>query len=237
MFYKKEELPYNWDKAIEVVTRKIDKKLIKSRQAGFGKTLDYIEGHTVINLLNEAFGYCWSFSIVDECIYQTSPTTDKRGNVKGGDGYIVRVKGRLDVPGIGIKEQYGLKLLTGGNDVQEPAFKAAATDALKKCATLLGIGIELYMDDEQPQSRSASDVEHLKQKTQPATAEEEPLKKEFVESLKTLKAQLGITDNEDLNKYVSEATGGKLKSYVDIRNSNAKAIINLMKKDVAEQGH
>jgi len=61
---------------------------------------------------------------------------------------IAHVLGMLIVPGVGAVSQWGSKVLLGGADEQESAFKAAATDAFKKCATLLGIGLELYDKDE-----------------------------------------------------------------------------------------
>jgi recombination DNA repair RAD52 pathway protein len=36
---------------------------IKQREGNFGKKLDYIEGHAVIQRLNDAFDGDWSFTI------------------------------------------------------------------------------------------------------------------------------------------------------------------------------
>lgn len=44
---------------------------------------------------------------------------------------VAKVLGRLTVPGLAIKEQYGSKVLVGGATEQESAFKSASTDALK----------------------------------------------------------------------------------------------------------
>ncbi len=231
-------LPYVKEEAIETIEKKLEAHLIKNRRIS-GRNLDYIEGHTVINILNKAFGYAWSFEIVDEDIFQTIPTKDKNGNVRE-EAHIVSIRGRLTIPGIGVKEQYGSKILLGGGDMQEGAFKSAATDALKKCATLVGVGRELYMDDIPVEdtpvetSRSADSVSHLRKENQtPVMA----LKEEYVEQIKVLKTQLEIKDNVHLNRYVAEATNNAVTSFMDINNSNAKAIISLMEKDVKEQGH
>ncbi len=226
-----------------VIERKLEPSSIKQRATTYGKTLDYIEGHTVIALLNEAFDYAWSFEIVSSEVVQGHDYKPPRGGAtKPGHKY-VKVLGRLRIPGISteevIKEQYGTKQMFGATDVQETAFKAAATDALKKCATLVGIGAQLYSDPpseedvETPTTsgRSADDIAGLRGE-EPEEPVKVDLKEEYVEEIKELKAKLGIVKNEDLNTFVSEATKGQLKSYKDISNSNAKAVIDTMRASI-----
>lgn len=105
---------------------------IKQRTGNFGKTLDYIEGHSVIQRLNEAFDGCWSFEIISHDILEDE----------------VMVQGRLSADGV-VKTQFGSSSITrakdGGVIISLAAdLKAAATDSLKKCATLLGVGLYLY---------------------------------------------------------------------------------------------
>ena len=122
-----------------VIQRKLDPKWIQKRKQG-GTELSYIGGHTVIRLLNEAFGYRWNFEIVDEAIVPSLPKGmteykgGKRVNVLNPDGTqkmepqppVVKVLGRLTVPGYGIKEQYGSKVIIGGATEQEASFKGVA---------------------------------------------------------------------------------------------------------------
>lgn len=113
---------------------------IKTRPALGGGTWQYVSGTYVQKVLNLMFGWAWDFEIVSEIIQ---------------DGEAI-VKGRLSVNTGGqkiIKTQYGNKKImkkrnTGealslGNDL-----KAAATDALKKCAAQLGIAQDVYAPDE-----------------------------------------------------------------------------------------
>ncbi len=105
---------------------------IKQRHGNFGKTLDYIEGHSVIQRLNEAFDGFWSFEIISHDILKDE----------------VIVQGKLSTDGV-IKTQFGSSAITrtkGDGAVISLAddLKAAATDSLKKCATLLGVGLYLY---------------------------------------------------------------------------------------------
>ncbi len=230
------------EKARKVIERKLDSSSIKQRATSYGKTLDYIEGHTVIALLNEAFDYQWSFEIVSAEVIQGHDYKPPRGGqTKPGNKY-VKVLGRLRVPGLGdvVKEQYGTKQMLGPTDTQEVAFKAATTDALKKCATLVGIGAQLYSDTlpeeevEVPGSsgRGTDDIAGLRGEEPEEPVKKSDLKEEYVEEIKELKAKLGIARNVDLNPFVSEATKGKLKSYKDISNSNAKAVIEAMRSQM-----
>lgn len=100
---------------------------IKQRQGDRGEVLDYLEGASVIQRLNEAFNAEWSFEIIEHLIQEKE----------------VLVSGRLTANGI-TKTQYGNKKReeSVGDDL-----KAAATDCIKKCATLFGIGLHLYFEE------------------------------------------------------------------------------------------
>jgi len=107
---------------------------IKQREGSFGQTLAYVSGHTVIQRLNDAFESAWSFEIVSHEIQQDE----------------VIVIGKLSAEGIA-KSQFGSSRITRTRETGEAIslasdLKSAATDALKKCATLLGIGLHLYAD-------------------------------------------------------------------------------------------
>jgi hypothetical protein len=130
---------------LDVLTRPFDPAQIKQREGRGGKMLDYLETHAVITRLNEAFGGAWSFEVVD---YKTM------------EGEII-VKGRLTAGGVS-KEQFGsneVHRLKGENGEKGAPvsvgddLKAAASDALKKCATLFGVGLHLYEKGDRPAQR------------------------------------------------------------------------------------
>jgi hypothetical protein len=107
---------------------------IKQRKGSFGDVLDYIEGAAVIQRLNDCFEGEWMFEITDHRIYEQE----------------VVVLGRLAAGGI-TKSQFGKSKITRTKNDQSIVsigddLKAAATDSLKKCATLFGIGLHLYFD-------------------------------------------------------------------------------------------
>lgn len=60
------------------------------------------------------------------------------------DGYVYHVRGHLSIEGIGVRTQYGSKVAIGGKDNQNSSYKAAASDCLKKCASLFGVGSSIY---------------------------------------------------------------------------------------------
>lgn len=153
---------YDLTQAQKVIEAKLNPQWIKQRQQG-GTTLSYIGGHTVIRLLNKAFNYQWSFEVISEEVKPSLPKPmfdgwgkNRKAVIDPATGLqkmepqppVAKVLGRLTIPGIGVKEQWGSKVLIGGATEQESAFKSASTDALKKCASLLGIGLELYGEDE-----------------------------------------------------------------------------------------
>jgi hypothetical protein len=118
----------------EILERPFGPEQIKQREGNFGKMLDYIEGHAVIQRLNDAFEGDWSFSILQHDVLKDSDEVIVLGELKAGDT---------------VKSQFGSSRIThnsqsGGMVSLADDFKAAATDALKKCATLLGVGLHLY---------------------------------------------------------------------------------------------
>jgi len=107
---------------------------IKERPGHNGKALSYIEGHEVVLRLIDVFGLAWSFRVLEKDI----------GNQQ------VIVLGELRV-GDTVKQAFGGSDITrsrdGGNSISvADDLKSAATDALKKCATLFGVALHLYGD-------------------------------------------------------------------------------------------
>ncbi len=115
----------------DVLTRPFPPELIRQRQGQGGKTISYVETHAVIARLNEAADFEWSFEIVKHEIMSDE----------------VIVLGKLTLDGV-TKMAFGGSTVTrdaGGRDLSlADDLKSAASDATKKCASLFGIGLELY---------------------------------------------------------------------------------------------
>jgi hypothetical protein len=58
----------------ELLEKPFDPNQIKQREGNFGKTLDYIEGHTVLQRLNDEFDARWGFKILE---YEIQKDTDE----------------------------------------------------------------------------------------------------------------------------------------------------------------
>lgn len=119
-----------------VIERPLDKSRIKSRKGGQGMTFDYIGTEHAIQLLNEAFDYSWDSRVVEHDI------------VAGGSLAIALIEIKVwDSQGSPIvKQQFGSCNINKGVDTGS-ALKGAASDGLKKCASQLGVALELYLDD------------------------------------------------------------------------------------------
>lgn len=144
---------------------------IEKRNQG-GKELSYVGGHVVIRLLNLAFNQRWSFEILDTKIL----------GEPGVKGTIVSVHGRMTVPGLGVREQYGNQAFSG-NMMDEHTIKGATTDAMKKCANMFGVALELFGDVEGLVGANIDDIIPMssvkKEKENPSTQiAEKPINKE-----------------------------------------------------------
>lgn len=111
---------------------------------GRGGRVKYIDTAYTIRNLNLCFGWRWTFEVLSEELVMWA-----------GKPFEVRVHGRLSVvlhDGTTIsKDQYGcvqLQFNRNGEPVSiGDAYKGAASDCLKKCGSLLGIGLDVYDND------------------------------------------------------------------------------------------
>ena len=99
--------------------------------------LSYIESAAIIQRLNDAFGHDgWSFEIVEQKTVEEEVITKGRLTIYGPDREV-------------IKEQIGSHSFARSRESNEilsrgDTMKASATDALKKCSSLLGVGLHLH---------------------------------------------------------------------------------------------
>jgi hypothetical protein len=117
----------------QFLERPFEPAQIRQRK-GRDEMLDYVEGHSVIQRLNEALEGAWSFEIVHHEIREEE----------------VLVLGRLTPEAI-TKMAFGASQVTRERESGKPVslgddLKAAGTDCLKKCATFLGVGLHLYAE-------------------------------------------------------------------------------------------
>lgn len=138
-------------KQLQHILKRTPTKYVKKRPAKGGGTWEYVTGGYVKKCLNLMFGWDWDFEIIDEKIMLEAKE--------------VVVKGRLTCRSNGhtiVKMQYGNKdiifkkgtniPLSIGNDL-----KSASTDALKKCASEIGIASDIYNKEDFNEVRIVSE--------------------------------------------------------------------------------
>lgn len=129
------------DKQRAALQAPITSDIVKQREGGGGKQLDYIEHYRVVALLNEVFGNgSWSTNILELRLVNESER-----NGKFAASYVARVCMRGD--GWSYEDVgFGTSLDRDPGAVHEKAAKEAVSDAEKRCARHLGwaLGLALY---------------------------------------------------------------------------------------------
>jgi recombination DNA repair RAD52 pathway protein len=224
-------MPQISNKAKKVITRPIPDQLVKQRTGGGNKSLSYLSGQTVIDMLNEAFNYMWNWETEKEWIQNSidkfNPRYDKEPIPQNP---VAHVKGKLTVFIEQEKGQvfslsktgYGSKSIMGSQSDQESIFKAAATDALKKSASLLGIGLELYRDEEEQAYFLELNFEDpWSEKMLNEFKNERDYIKEFMSS--------NSLEIKDINKLVSDFSDNNLSEIEDIVPDNIQEFVEYLK--------
>lgn len=215
------------------VSAPLPEYIIQERDAGGGKKLSYISGATVIDILNNTFGHLgWSAEYPEFWIEEGKDFIQKENNrypfkkeaqtslnalgekvCVQPQGSICWAKCRLtiflkdergSIFSI-VKEAFGSKAIIGKQSEQEHIYKSAQTDALKKAASLLGIGGDLY--------RGENEQAYFDVISKPIVwTEEKQASSEIWAKALDLCALNGWSIS-DLDYYVNEITEG---SYTDI---------------------
>lgn len=142
-----------------IASQQTPKNEIRVRVGRGGMQLKYTDGAYVIRTLNAAFGWDWDFVADSEELLTNN-----------GQPFEVKVRGTLTVRLDGkavTKTQYGCQPIEMLKNGQAPVsigdcYKGAATDALKKCASLLGIALDLYDSDYKPEKYTEPADEQIK---------------------------------------------------------------------------
>ncbi len=117
----------------ELLEQPFPKELLKTRKGTFGKQFSYVEGTEYIKRLNDAFESAWSFDVIEHQVLEAE----------------VIVLGQLTAGDV-TKTAFGGSRITVNREGEVVSIaddlKAAATDALKKASSLLGVGLHLYSE-------------------------------------------------------------------------------------------
>jgi hypothetical protein len=144
-------------KQLGLLTKKTPEKYLMKRSAKGGGEWTYVTGSYMKKVLNLMFGFNWNFEVVEYKFDLQIKQAFVLGKLtcKTGGAEIIKMQfGRADIkfineyvpnpqkPGQTMKKQTN-EPLDLGNDL-----KAATTDALKKCASEIGIASDIYGKNE-----------------------------------------------------------------------------------------
>lgn len=136
---KKLTIPKTWmtEHQLTFMLQRTPKEQVYRRKGRGGQMFDYVTGSYITKALNYAFGWNWDFEIAEHGKENDHVWVMGKLTVRGGRAGETITKtqfGRSDVK----------QLKTGGNVDYGNDLKAAATDALKKCASMLGFASDIY---------------------------------------------------------------------------------------------
>jgi Rad52/22 family double-strand break repair protein len=147
---------------VDFLMQRTPKREIKMRAGRGGLQFAYVEHGYVTERLNLVFGFNWDYEVVDKQILDDEVIVEARLTVRTPGGQTI------------VKTQFGgaeIKRHASGPRSGRPLsiaddYKAAASDALKKCASLLGIGLDLYGRD-RPDSETSGEEPQPQPQPQP----------------------------------------------------------------------
>lgn len=128
------------DKILELLRRPFRPEVIQTRKIG-GRQVAYIPVDAVIERLNKATN-TWDFRIVERSreVMSLNRWNQETRQSEPKEVVVSVVIGELTIPELGIRQAIGVQALDDGSG--EDLLKGAASDSLKKCATLFGLRVD-----------------------------------------------------------------------------------------------
>lgn len=124
------------DAQVIILTQETPKALIRQRKGRGGKIFSYLPHEEVTRILNSAFGFNWDFRILQSHVTDSEAWVLGELTIKTSEGAITKQQfGQCDF----IRNKSGEIVMPVGD-----CLKAAASDALTKTASLMGVGLDLY---------------------------------------------------------------------------------------------
>lgn len=135
---------------IEALLAPFPKDQVQQRKGPGGMEFDYVPAEVMIRRLVDS-GLEYSFTQVPGC----PPQIMSHGNGVN----VMLYYGRLHIPALGpAQDDVGTAFIhPSGNEEQ---YKSAASDCLKRCARLYGIGLEMWEGDPNERNRGRSAMEY-----------------------------------------------------------------------------
>lgn len=128
------------EEIMELLRRRFRPELVQQRKIG-GRQVAYLPVAAVIDRLNRACN-SWNFRIVsrDRETMQLNRWNDATRKSEPREVQVSTVIGELEIPELGSRQAIGVQALDDGSG--EDLIKGAASDSLKKCASLFGVSVD-----------------------------------------------------------------------------------------------
>ncbi len=124
----------------DLLGRRFRPELVQQRRIG-GRQVAYVPVSAVIERLNRACN-TWHFRIVsrDREVMLLNRRNEETRKSEPREIPVSIVIGELEIPELGTRQAIGVQAIDDGGG--EDLLKGAASDSLKKCASLFGISID-----------------------------------------------------------------------------------------------
>lgn len=190
---------------LKTMLKKTPKAYVRERPAKGGGTWKYVSGTYFRKVLNMMFGWDWDFEIKDKQVIFNQVIVEGRLTVRSGGTTIVKEQ-------IGKKEIMFKRGTTDAMDIGND-FKAACTDALKKCAAELGIASDVY---------NASEFKEIElDMSEELTPHEKKLMEEKNRLIRLIKASRSSEELKQYEEYLNDD-----QEIMDIYNKKVKEVSN-----------
>ena len=125
---------------LDLLARRFKTEVIQQRKIG-GRQVSYIPVDAVIERLNKACN-TWDFRIVDRTreLMMLNRWNEETRKSEPREVIVSVVTGQLEIPELGIRQAIGVQALDDGSG--EDLLKGAASDSLKKAASLFGVRVD-----------------------------------------------------------------------------------------------
>jgi hypothetical protein len=177
------------------IIEKTPKEYIKQRPGRGGMKFDYVEIGYVIDKLNQIFNYHWEFDILEDKVYEETGQVVVKGQLTVYTSKDFSLK-KTQYGSADIKMQNG-KPMSIGDDL-----KSAGSDALKKCASLIGIASDVYWGEKSNIDFSNEPQTDHQRKKMFAMENESGLPEEKLRELLFKVAE--VTSHKDLNMVTAD---------------------------------
>lgn len=128
------------DEIRDLLGRRFKPEVIQQRKIG-GRQVAYLPVSAVVSRLNRACN-SWHFRIIsrDRELMVLNRWNEATRKSEPREVHVSVVVGELEIPELGVRQAIGVQALDDGSG--EDLVKGAASDCLKKCASLFGISVE-----------------------------------------------------------------------------------------------